>query len=1611
MRASLQCLAVMFFLIVGSIPLVLSAVEVEIEGPSIEDNMELISGTDYFIRNMGQHPDDDVRFYSNDRNVMITSTSILIGSQIPEEDLIWVIGLTPQCTNSPEPAGDLELEHVSNYFYGNDPSGWRTSVPHFNGVVFPNIYDGIDLMVRPDDVGMVKYEFIVGPGADPDDIRMRVDGIEDLEVEEDRLGFVHSDLLMEERDLITYYLDDPEHQVETSFFKMGENIFGFEVLDHDRERALVIDPIVYSTYIGPDGYQDDERGDALVLDPMDNPVITGMTKSSNYPTTPGVYDRDFNGGTFDCTVFKMMPTGGNPNSTGTSLVFATYLGGSADDVSYDIQFDMIGNIVITGTTRSSNFPTTSGAYDTSHNGGNDIFVAKFRSDCSDLLYSTFYGGTGDELATSLDQDLNGNVFAFGFSTSTDLPTTSGVISGSNSGGRDAVVGKFNPSLSSLLISTYIGGTEDEQSSVIKVTTTGIYLYGHTLSSDFPVRNSVDITFNGESDMFLTRVNTALTTILNSTFIGGMEIEYISSNYCNPSPMDIGPDGSIFLTGNTESSNFPVTLSAFDTTLGGVRDAFVVKINSALTSIHYATYIGGPGIELGHVIEVDTDGCPVVAGITKSSGFPVTRFCYDDTYSSIGTENDAFLLKLDIYGSDLLYSTYLGGRYHDDPYDVKFNSIGNVFLTGKVNSDNFPTTSGAYDDSTYGYDAFLIKWVPLRKPSKPINLQASGDPYEVTISWDPPVYDGGSPISNYTIYKSLDNSSFADLGLVSGDTESYTDDQVTIGRIYYYKVKAANMVMEGDFSQVIDFATGTEPSPPVNLSGIEGNEHVLLSWDEPLDDGEREILSYTIYRRSSGEDLKAIKTILAPVRVYNDTNLINGVNYTYSVSASNDIGESLRSDEISRTPVTVPSIPLYFNHRAGDSFVQLDWEPPAYDGGSPVLFYFIYRMNMSSNYSRIAEVRYDQTEYNDTDVQNGMVYHYKLGAVNRAGCSPLTFERVGAPMTRPTPPWNLSISSGDRFVHLDWNEPVDNGGAELIRYYVYRRTIDGSYERHASVDSLQTDFNDTHVNNGVTYSYMVTAENEVGESPPTEQVFATPKTYPSPPRDLKVESWGDGFIELSWNRSLNDGGIGLTGYRLYRSLGDGDFEMLTTLLQYKKTFLDEFLQNGVLTRYYIEAYNEVGTSDPSDIVSAIPMTIPSTILDLGATVGDEFVELTWNPPSDNGGSELIYYVVYRGPSRTEMELFERLDPSKNSFNDTSVINGETYFYSISAQNSMGESIENNFITARPVTVPGMVQNLIVVSGDAFVFLEWDEPSDDSGDPITGYKIFRSVQGPVMEVEMIGVTGPLITFYNDTPVENGLIYNYHIIAYNTIGDGEPSVNVQGAPEKEEVDEFPWALVMLIALISILFLGVVGILLFTAFRKASEKKETIDGQGMVQPTPVPPPYGIEGGYIDQGSQWDPSITQQVSVPVQTPVQPDPTFPPQYQQQMGTYPHGPPPQVQQGPMVRSMGPPQMVNDPMYQQQMTQGIGFPQPVQMIGPEPPQTPEMVGPEPPLVEDQPPQQPMDQSPPITPITTPEPAVPSPEEAPIPPPPDTSNPEPTDVQTADPQPPQSPQPEQE
>jgi hypothetical protein len=567
----------------------------------------------------------------------------------------------------------------SNYFRGQDPSKWVSGVPNFARVRATGVYPGIDLIYYGNQ-NRLEYDFVVAPGADPNAIRLRFDGVRSLRT--DTLGNLILSTpagdIIQQKPAIYQTLGGERQAVEGRFVIQGRRTVAFELAAYDRSRSLVIDPVlVYSSFLG-NGYQDE--GNALAVDAAGNLYLVGDTFSVTY-------------GDSDIMIRKISPDG-------SAFLYTADMGGSDNDFGTGVAVDPSGSVYVCGYSASVDFPISANAFQNG-NAGNNNAIAVRLDPTGAVIFSTYIGGSYDDRANALALDNQGNVYLTGGAVSVDFPVSAGAFQTQNRGGLDCFVVEFD-SQGNGIFSTFIGGGSDDQANGIAVDSQGnSYITGQTLSDSFPqVNASFQHSRHGGNDAFVTELSADFTHLVYSTFAGGGsdDIGY---------GIAVNPAGAAYVMGTTSSSDFPTTSGAYQRGYNGSADMFVLAYSANGQNLMFSTFLGSHGVEDGNGIALDNANNVYVVGDTNSDQYPVTS---DAVQRNRKGGFDAVFSILDPTGSRLMYSTFFGGSGDDTGSAIAVDPFGNVYLTGITISFDYPLTQGAAQTQPGGgsQDAFFAK---------------------------------------------------------------------------------------------------------------------------------------------------------------------------------------------------------------------------------------------------------------------------------------------------------------------------------------------------------------------------------------------------------------------------------------------------------------------------------------------------------------------------------------------------------------------------------------------------------------------------------------------------------------------------------------------------------------------------------------------------------------------------------------------------------------------------------------------------------------------------------------------------------------------------------------
>ncbi|MGP8251921.1 MAG: beta strand repeat-containing protein, partial [Terracidiphilus sp.] len=828
-------------------------------------------------------------------------------------------------SNTATPAGEERLPGTVNYFMGNDPAKWRTGIPTYAKVRYQGIYSGIDLVYYGNHREL-EYDFVVAPGADPRNIRLRLGGAEHVRraANGDLLASASGGTLTLRRPAIYQIEDGRRIPARGEFALSAGHTVRFRLGRFDHSKPLVIDPaLVYSTFFGGNGF---DAAYAIAVDASGEAYIAGATSSTTFPVTPGAFQPQNNSATQNSNGFVT-----KLNAAGTALVYSTYLGGSGDtygagDGIRALAVDSAGDAYVTGTAGSTDFPITPGAFQTTNKAAANqcvtAFVTELNPTGTALVYSSFLGGSGDaddwpfsgDAGYGIAVDSSGNAHLTGQTFSSNFPVTAGALqtvnNGAATGNANAFITKMNATGTALVYSTYLGGSKSSTSGYQLASGTAIavdsdgnaYVAGQASSTDFPVTSGAFQTTQNAAaaegvNAFVTKLNPTGTALVYSTYLGG-------STGDSASAVAVDASGNAYVAGTASSTNFPVTSGAFQSTnrftfaeeIG--PNAFITKLNPAGSALVYSTYLGGSGgvINLSPTLEalggdsatgiaVDSSGDAYVTGSTASSNFPVTQGAFqtvnnDQTNDSIGG-NNAFVTELNPTGTGLVYSTYLGGNginagdfigaivfgTGDAAAGLALDSANNVYIAGDASSSDFPVTDGAFQTQISStQNAFIAKMDFSQGSSSEITPTVTLTPSAPTVT--------SAQSLTVTVSVSSGSGNPTPTGSVSLSSTGYSPAAETLSG-----GSATFDVAEGTLEAFECYAAAGLPTPP----------NLLLASYLP------DAASASTYKFASGQGEAAVVGACAALSPATETMTwaqAQSQATTYSIAASSAPGEPL-----------------------------------------------------------------------------------------------------------------------------------------------------------------------------------------------------------------------------------------------------------------------------------------------------------------------------------------------------------------------------------------------------------------------------------------------------------------------------------------------------------------------------------------------------------------------------------------------------------------------------------------------------------------------------------------------------------------------------------------------
>lgn len=688
-----------------------------------------------------------------------------------------------------QPAVGMEqLPGKVNYLLGNDQSRWIRNVPLFKEVTVQNVYSNIDMRYYKKGE-LLEYDFVVKPGGNVNDILLDVKNADSLEI--NRQGILEMKTgerkLLQHKPFIYQMIDDKKVVVEGDYEFVANRAVRFRTKNYDQSRPLIIDPVLeYSTLLG-ETYTDmisDVKVDATGV------YVTGITDSDFFPTNDPV-QANFAGGYNDAFVSKLSPDG-------TTLIYSTYIGGSAWDgtgqwvsVDYDaptpsLAVNSLGEVYLAGLTgSSSDFPIVN-AYQSVFSGGpgnpqgnSDGFLTKLNSAGNTIEFSTYIGGSGYDYIYDIKLDSAENPVIVGSSipdSDVYYPTTTGVIQEVQPGSYDydGVLSKFSTT-GSLIFSTYLGGNNhDHLYGLALDAQDNIYVAGKSNSTNtLPIASAPQASRAGNYDVYIAKLNATATTLAMGTYWGGTGKDIARD-------ITLDSAGNIIVVGDSNSTDYP-TQNPYQPARSGSRDAVLVKMSDTGV-IDFSTYVGGTQIEYGWQIDADSQDNIYFSGMTKSDNYPsVSPITALIPNPAVG-DGDAYITQLTSDGASVAFSSRIGGDFLDQGYSVHIDTQDDIYIAGVTASDDFVTTPGVVQTTSYYYDdGFLVKLEGDNPTGAAPDISVTSPANGSVINSTTPTFslamtDNGSGVDINTIEITVDGTLIATTCTGNSSAATCTPDQ-------------------------------------------------------------------------------------------------------------------------------------------------------------------------------------------------------------------------------------------------------------------------------------------------------------------------------------------------------------------------------------------------------------------------------------------------------------------------------------------------------------------------------------------------------------------------------------------------------------------------------------------------------------------------------------------------------------------------------------------------------------------------------------------------------------------------------------------------------------------
>jgi hypothetical protein len=1007
-----------------------------------------------------------------------------------------------------------------------------------------------------------------------------------------------------------------------------------------------------------------------------------------------------------------------------------------------------------------------------------------------LAFSTYLGGTDSETASAIAVDASGDVYAAGFTLSTDFPTAGGGYDETKTASdRDAYITKLSGDDNSMIYSTYLGGSDEEFCSAIAADATGrAYIAGETRSADFPTEAAYQAAPSSAQDAFVTRLSADGSSLGYSTYLGGTEYDAAAG-------IAVDSSGAAYVTGTSISANFPTQNPLLSYPGGSVQNGFLTKLAADGQSLVYSTYLGGTGDDSGTAVAVGAGGSVCVTGYTNSDDLVTVNA----SQAARAGAFDLFVQEFAPSGGSLLRSTYLGGSGYDLGYGAAVGSDGAIYVTGRTSSDNFPLVNPLFTQpgGSSASNAFAAKIRPDGALGYSTYLGGSDDDAGSGLAVDA---TGAAYVTGMTRSSDFPTANAIDSTL-GGSADAFVTKIASSGASLVYSTYLGG----SDSDQAVGIALNAEPRAfitgysftsaadfplvnaidstagsmeafvasieapvdllaPANLTAVENaGGQPVLTWDDNTTDE----TGFTVERQTTlaGGGFTTVLTTSPDEHTDEvDTTATPGVKYTYRARAERPAGSTAASDSVS----FVPSAPLAPSGVAlvvdpGGTPVRLTWS----DNSFNEVQFLIERSPDGTSWSQIDTAAANATSADDPvtiTVDSSEVYRYRIVAQNETASSAPT----GVATTPYFFPTDLSVAESVSYRPvLSWTDrSPDETGFQVERLAALGG---GSYAVVlTSAANENTNVEDTSATPGVQYYYRVSAVRPAGTTAPSNDALFLPSP-PAAPAGLTAQRSAAGTsITLQWSDlSGNE-----TGFYVERSTDGSGYTPIAASPADQVSFVDGSLDAEASYAYRISSFNELVASTTIEAAAS-----PAAPGDLSAAARSATrISLSW---TDNSFDEAGFEIQAKRGSGA-YALVAVVGEDTRSYDDTELLPGTSYTYRVRSfcESTSGwtDPASATTVSDRPET-PG---SLSVHSPDrGHVELNWMDNSTGE----TGFQVFRRT-GSSGAFSLLTTAAANVNAYTDATTSGDTKYGYTVAAVSDRGvsraTGEKSVTTMWGPE---------------------------------------------------------------------------------------------------------------------------------------------------------------------------------------------------------------------------------------